>query len=95
MKGHPIRPSDTIICVSESWASQLCFFCVQTMQLWAQGATYEQKGGSKTKTKKGRAPNKMFQTPKNRQARKHPILFTWLIRHPKNRERAINSEKEF
>ena len=35
------------------------------MQLWAPGATYEQKGGS---------PQKMFRTPKNRQARNHPIL---------------------
>ena len=35
------------------------------MQLWAPGATYEQKGGS---------PKKMFRTPKNRQARNHPIL---------------------
>ena len=68
MNGHPISPFDTIICgvgVGGILGIQAMFFCVQTMQLWAPGATYEQKGGS---------PPKMFQTPKNRQARNHTIL---------------------
>ena len=82
MNGHPIRPFDTIICVSEFWASQLRFFCVQTMQLWAPGATYKQKGASKKKApkqapqKQKRAPPKKVPETENRQARNHPI---WLL----------------
>ena len=65
MTRHPIRPFDTIICVSEFWASQLCFFAFKPCNYGLQ---------ERLMSKKVAPPQKMFRTPKNRQARNHPIL---------------------